>query len=98
MTTLRRPLAARALGGAAGALAAVLARLLARLPDRILARLAALVAWALGDTVAGRAARDLCTIFAAGGPDARVVRRILGESRREEIAGIVRSAVIRRLT
>lgn len=75
--------------------------LLFRLPNAVLASLFRglhpLVKTAAGESPASRAVADLHFVFSRAGEGAAIFRKILTQSRAEELVAIVRGAVVRSL-
>ena len=92
----------RLAGGLAGWIACLALKALFQLPDAVLlalfAGIAAVVRRIAGDSPATRAVEDLHFIFSRGGEAAAVIKRLILESRNEEVVGVVRGAVIRSLS
>ena len=92
----------RLAGGLAGWAACLTLKALFHLPDAALLLLfrsiAAVARGLLGDCPETRAVEDLHFIFSKGGESAAVIKRLVLESRNEEVVGVVRGAVIRSLS
>ena len=101
MNSLEIPRLKRWIGGAAALCAIVTLNVLFRLPNGVLAALFAFVAGGIRATVgegpAYRAVADLQYVFGRGGESAEIFRRILTGGRYDDLAGIVKGAVVRSL-
>lgn len=99
MTPLRYSRPAFLLGSLLGWLAYLLVNAVFRLPQRallaVLAGAERLLRRLGGDGPATRAVDDLHFIFSRGGESAVILRRLITESRAEEVVALVRGAVIR---
>ena len=101
MRPLRYPRIYSVIGTLIGWKAYLLMGLIFRLPDGPLTLFLKMVAVPVrlfaGDSPVTRGVDDLVWIFGRGGESAAVLRKLLTQSRPEEIVGIVRGAAIRSL-
>lgn len=99
MSRLRYPRAGFLLGSLVGWFAYLLVNAVFRLPRPLLLGVLAgaerLVRGVAGEGPAARAVGDLRFLFSRGGESARILRRLITESRAEEIVALVRGATIR---